>query len=235
LPQINILKKAFQVFFLILILAQSLVAQRYIDVAVAAKKEVAVAFSYDKFWGNRFKLGLGLRSNIYQTGPKDYITAPALLTSGRRSIAAFFTSYKNEKLDTLQLESVLIANLNTKLSLEYRLKKELSIGFNIDLLGFTVGKKSEGIFIASENKQFHKRRFNAKPSPYNFMLISDSDRGSLNSELYLRKNINEKNLLRFGASFQFIEYKTSQELSFDNDRFRRKTLMPFISYSILLK
>jgi hypothetical protein len=69
----------------------------------------------------------------------------------------------------------------------------------------------------------------AKPTAFNLLLISDSDIGSLNSELYARYWINDRFAVRVGASFQFIEYKTDKNLTFENDRFRHKALLPFVA------
>jgi hypothetical protein len=68
----------------------------------------------------------------------------------------------------------------------------------------------------------------------NALLISDNDRGSLNSELYGRYWLTDKIGLRAGASFQFTEYTTNRKLTFENDRFRNKILMPFAGISVKL-
>jgi hypothetical protein len=99
------------------------------------------------------------------------------------------------------------------------------------LFGFSFGGKQTGVFQASESKSLNNLTVSAKPTLFNALLISDSDRGSLNSELYYKRYINEKSALRFGLSFQFVEYTTDRILTFENDRFRLKTLMPFVAYS----
>jgi hypothetical protein len=120
--------------------------------------------------------------------------------------------------------------LNSKIVLQYRFKKS-DIGFNIDVFGVTFGGNQSGIFRASESKPLNNSTQTAKPTPFNLLLISDSDRGSLNSELYYRYWIKKTSALRVGLSFQFVEYKTSRILTFENDRYRIKPLMPFIAYS----
>jgi hypothetical protein len=201
-----------------------------VDIALAGKKGIAPSFSIDKYYGKKLKIGIGLRATAFFGGSQNYVTAPAMLTSGKRSLAAFFTDYKNEKLDTLTLNHSSTFAVNTKLSFEYNFKKS-GLGFNIDVAGFTFGQKQKSNFWTAENKNLNNTIQVAKPTPFNFLLISDSDRGSLNSELYYKRQILKKNSLRFGLSFQFVEYKTSQKLTFDNDRFRFKTLMPFVAFS----
>jgi hypothetical protein len=205
-----------------------------LDFALAAKNGVAPSFSFENKYNfgakKRLSIAYGARANAYFGGATDYITAPALLTSGKRSLVAFFTEYKPDKLDTLRLSQTATFSLNSKLALAYNFKKS-EIGFNIDLFGFTFGGKQTGVFQASESKSLNNLSVSAKPTLFNALLISDSDRGSLNSELYYKRYINEKSALRFGLSFQFVEYTTDQILTFENDRFRLKTLMPFVAYS----
>lgn len=69
---------------------------------------------------------------------------------------------------------------------------------------------------------------NASPAPFNVLLVSDNDRASLNSEIYLLYFINEKFAVKLGAQFLFTEYTTSypvQTYLSGNDRFRNKSLM----------
>jgi hypothetical protein len=220
----------FYIVLISILLGYACVQAQTIDVALAAKRGIAPSISIDKFYGKKFRIGLGIRTTAFVGGQQNYITAPAMLTSGKRSLAAFFTEYKNEKLDTLTLSHSTTCAINTKLSFEYNFRKG-GIGFNIDVAGFTIGPKQKSNFWTSENITLNNTNQVAKPTPYNFLLISDSDRGSLNSELYYKRQILKKNSLRFGLSFQFVEYKTNKKLTFDNDRFRYKTLMPFIAYS----
>jgi hypothetical protein len=213
----------------------SIFAQKQIDLALSFNKGTTAALSFDKFKGEKFKIGLGVRANFHSSGHSQYITAPAELTSGKKSLAAFFTPYKNDKLDTLHMEAASILSFNTKLSLEYSVFKKTAIGFNIDLFGVSIGPEKSGRFAAKEDPSLNNTNQTAKPTFFNILLISDSDRGSLNSELYVRKTLKSDNSLRFGLSFQFNEYTTTNTLTFDNDRFRRKNLMPLITYTYTLK
>jgi hypothetical protein len=235
LNRINYMKKIFFYCLFFIATMGSTFAQKEIDIALAYNKGTTLSGSYDKFWGKKLKIGLGLRANLHSSGHSMYITAPAELTSGKKSLAAFFTPYSNEKLDTLHMNSAAIVALNTKFALQYQVFKKTSIGFNIDLLGFSFGPEKDGRFSAAENKQLNNSIQAAKPTAFNILLISDSDRGSLNSELYLKKQLKSNNYLRLGASFQFNEYTTTNTLTFNNDRFRRKNLMPFLAYTISLK
>ena len=69
---------------------------------------------------------------------------------------------------------------------------------------------------------------NAKPSAFNILLISDNDRGSLNSELYGKYYWNEKWGVKLAAQFLFTEYTADTEIQQfpePNDRFRNKSLL----------
>jgi hypothetical protein len=84
-------------------------SEKSFDIALAVKNSiVAPSLSFEKNYGlgykKKFSIGWGLRANGVIGGTANYITAPALLTSGKRSLAAFFTEYKNDKLDTLDLK-----------------------------------------------------------------------------------------------------------------------------------
>ena len=67
----------------------------------------------------------------------------------------------------------------------------------------------------------------AKPTPFNVLLISDNDRGSLNSELFVRYKWNDSWGVKLGFQFLFAEYTTDKEVQTTptgdkNDRFRKK-------------
>ena len=203
------------------------------DIALAfGSKAVSPSISFSKLYSvtknKRFKIGYGVRLNTYFGQGKSFVTAPASIASEAPSLGALFTLPVVKNLDTLVLNSAAVASLNAKIVLQYSIKK-VDIGFNIDALGFTVGGQQSGTFFASSAKAFNKKMYTAKPTTTNLLLISNSDRGSLNSELYARYWLNDNFAIRAGASFQFVEYTTSQKLTFDNDRFRLKTLIPFVA------
>jgi hypothetical protein len=206
--------------------------QRNLDFAIAFGSAFSPSVSYQKLYGigdrKRFKIGWGVRLNTFFGGDRDFITAPAKLTSGKESIVALFTENIANNLDTLRLKKSNAAYLNGKIVLQYSYKK-LDVGFNIDAIGFTLGGSQTGKFFAKESKSLNQSTQTAKPTPFNLLLISDSDIGSLNSELYARVWINNRFAIRGGASFQFVEYKTDKLLTLENDRFRNKNLMPFIA------
>lgn len=208
------------------------------DVALAGGSGAfSPAVSVNRFWGfgehGKFKIGLGLRLTSFFGNDIDFRTAPARLTSGKESLAALFSEDIVANIDTLRMPRAQTNALNLVVHLQYTFGSRFDVGFNIDAIGATFGSKKSGEFLArSQGRPVTIEP--AKVTPFNLLLISDSDRGSLNSELYARYWVRPKVGLRAGLSFQFSEYTTDRKLTFNNDRFRAKTLMPLVALSVKL-
>jgi hypothetical protein len=231
-------KQAIITISLLLLTFLTTFAQRYhtADVAVSFGSGFAPTLSYSQLYGKKFKYGLGLRFTSFIAGQTDLITAPAKLTAGKESFAAFFEPKKiTTQLDTLGLSNVQSNALNLNIQLQYSITSKIEVGFNIDAVGLSFGGKQTGTFIAKQTDAQGKANNNkvqtASPTTLNLLLVSDSDIGSLNSELYGRYWLNDKFGIRAGLSFQFVEYTATQKLAFDNDRFRGKFLQPMIAVS----
>lgn len=200
--------------------------------ANVAKSQFASAFSWNRSHGiggkQRFKVGYGLRlTNYFGTG-QNYVTAPAKFTSGKQSLAALFSETIAANLDTLTLPQAQVNSLNAAIYLSYTaFSGKLDIGFNIDAIGFSFGAERRGTFLSGGNTGIQT----AKPTGFNVLLISDSDRGSLNSELNVRYWIHPKWAIKAGYQFLFTEYTTTQAVqavpgfSDRNSRFRNKSSM----------
>ncbi len=233
------MKKQFLLAIGILFLAfTTSFGQRYrtADVAVAFGSGFAPALSYNQYYGKKFKYGFGLRFTSFTAGQTNVITAPAKLTAGKESLAAFFEPKKiTSQLDTLSLTKVQSNSLNLSINLQYSITPKIDVGFNIDAIGLSFGGQQSGTFIAKQTDAQGKLNNNkiqtGSPTSFNLLLISDSDIGNLNSELYGRYWLNDKFGIRAGLGFQFVEYTTTQKLAFDNDRFRGKFLQPMIAVS----
>jgi hypothetical protein len=207
-------------------------SQTNLDFVLAVGNQaVSPSVSYSKLYSfsenRRFKMGYGVRLNNFFGANKEAITAPAKLTSETHSIVSLLSDYRLNNLDTLKLNSVWTTSVNAKVVVQYSIRK-FDIGFNIDVIGFTIGSKQTGQFLASESPNFHKSAQIANPSALNLLLIGDSDKGSLNSEVFVRYWVSDRMAIRVGGSYQFLEYSTDKNLTFENDRFRVKTFMPFI-------
>ncbi|RRB03991.1 hypothetical protein [Larkinella rosea] len=230
-------------FFFMLISSATVLAQssfqpltRTVDLSVAGKSDFAtLALTINQLHGigrsNRFRLGYGLRLTSAFSGPLNYITAPARLTSGTESIVALFTENILTNLDTLRLNRTRATSLNASIHIEYALTKRFEAGINIDAIGVTFGGSQSGVFYANapDRSSLTGTVQSAHVTRFNVLLISDSDRGSLNSEAYVRYRFTPKVSLRGGIGFQFNEYTTDRKLTFENDRFRSKNAMPMLA------
>ena len=108
---------------------------------------------------------------------------------------------------------------------KHRFSKKFSAGLSIDAIGFSFGKKQSGIYYG--NNYATGVPVTAKPTGFNVLLISDNDKGSLNSELFARYKWNDSWGVKLGLQFFFAEYTTDTDVQTTpggekNDRFRKK-------------
>jgi hypothetical protein len=192
------------------------------------KEEGTLSVAYGKDWGvfksKKFGIGLGLRFTSYLGANQYYRTAPAKLTSGKTGPLVLFSPDIEENIDTFLIKSPQVNSLNLMINLRYKFNEKILVGFNIDAIGFSFGGRKNGNYING----FEGAMTNAKPTSFNILLTSDNDRGSLNSELYVKYFLDEKWGVRAAAQFHFTEYTTDVEIQQNpkpNDRFRNKSLM----------
>ena len=212
------------------------------DLALGAGKTgFSPALSFTQLWGigksNRFKIGYVARITPYFGGETDFRTAPARFTSGTASFSALFSDDIIANIDTFRVKSFQTFAVNIGVILQYAISDKLEVGFNIDAIGKTWGTTVTGDLISRRNKRKFQDGSTSSPSnpeTYNFLLISDSDIGSLNSEIYARYWVTNKIGIRAGASFQFVELTTEKKVEINgrlNDTWRSKSLMPMVAVS----
>ncbi len=153
----------------------------------------------------KINLGYGVRFNSAFYQNQAHLTAPHKL--------------RKIDMDTLMLGRSQSNSLNVTINLQYNFTKKFEVGFNIDALGFSFGKKQTGQFTATGKTTVET----AKPTPLNYLIAGNHDRGMLNSEFYGKYWLTQKWALRAGATLIFTEYTTSQKLALANDRFRNKS------------
>jgi hypothetical protein len=196
--------------------------------AAAGSYRGSLSVAYFRTWkfGEKRRIGIGaglrytglLGANLY------YITAPAELTSESTSPLILFKENVVENIDSVLFKSAQVNSINLAINLDYRVSARLTAGFSIDAIGFSFGKKISGNYING----YEGKITEAKPTPFNVLLISDNDRGSLNSELYAKYFVKEDLAIKAGAQFLFSEYTTEtnvQQFPEPNDRFRNKSLL----------
>lgn len=180
-------------------------------------------FGKKKAW----EAGVGARLTSSFGNKLEYITAgPAKFT--RTSTTPFlivFAGQRPENWDTLTVQRPFVSALNLTANLGYNFSPKWSGGFNIDLIGFSVGRKSPAVFLSNGVTSTEP---SAKPTAFNVLLTGDHDRGSLNSEFFLKYKLNDKWAVRGVYQFLFTEHTTGnikQTLPDGNtiNRFRNKS------------
>jgi hypothetical protein len=195
--------------------------------ATIGASQQTLAASYVHNWRigpkRKFELGLGLRNTAYFGVKKDFWTAPADVARGSSvPFVVVVSKQKTENWDTLTVQRPLTNSLNLTANFGYHIGRKFYAGFNIDLIGFTVGRTSSAIFTSNGTTTTEPE---AKPVPFNLLLTGDLDLGSLNSEFFLSYHLNNRWSVKGVYQFMFVEYKTTnikQTVPKDVDRFRNK-------------
>jgi hypothetical protein len=195
------------------------------------------SISYEHNWkfgkNRRVEIGLGGRFTSFAGANLYYITAPAELTTESTSPLILFRENVAANLDSILVKSAQVNSLNLFINLGYRVSPKVYVGFSIDAIGFSFGKDTPANFM-SGNKG---KNVSASPTPFNILLISDNDKGSLNSDLYIKFSLNDKWAIRGAAQFLFTEYTTDekvQQFPKENDRFRNKSLLGSLGVTLNL-
>ncbi|MCK6616180.1 MAG: hypothetical protein L6Q51_00885 [Cyclobacteriaceae bacterium] len=191
-----------------------------------AQGTISLLAGYDWEMGSnkKFAVGLGARFTSYFGTNQYYRTAPAKLTTGSTGPLVIFNEDIPENIDTVLIPNPQVNSLNVFINLRYALNKKIQVGFNIDAIGFSFGGTTQGTYLNFPTGN----STTASPATFNLLLISDNDKGSLNSELYLKYLFSERWFAKAAAQFHFTEYITEtevQQFPEPNDRFRNKALM----------
>ncbi|HEX4958552.1 MAG TPA: hypothetical protein VFV46_10270 [Lacibacter sp.] len=203
---------------------------QYVDFSAtigASQQSLAASYNYNWRLGknHRFEVGFGIRNTAYFGVKKEFWTAPAKLArTNTTPFLIFFAGQKTENWDTLTIQRPFTNSLNVSINLGYNISKKLYAGFNIDAIGFTLGRTTSGILRSNGTTRTEPA---AKPAAFNLLLTGDHDLGSLNSEFHLNYHFNDRWSIKGIYQFLFIEYKTTtiEQTAPDgtkNDRFRNK-------------
>lgn len=174
------------------------------------KSQGTVAAAYVRNWKlgkrKRVEAGVGLRWTSYFGTKKDFITAPARLArTNTTPFLIFFAGQRTDYHDTLTVQRPLTYSVNISINAGYNFSSKWNAGFNIDLAGFTFGRKSSAILTSYGNTSIEPV---AKPAAFNLLLTGDHDYGSLNSEFFVKYKVNSRWGIKALYQFVFIEYKT---------------------------
>ncbi len=188
--------------------------QQHVDLSFgfgSSQGSIAAAYFYNFNLGknNKFIIGTGVRFNAFYGTKINFLSAPAKLASD------------NAKIDTLLAPKPAMYAFNALINLGYNISPKMQAGFNIDLLGLSFGPKGNPTFI-TEGTSIATQ---AKPTAFNVLLVGNNDRGTLNSEFYLRYKMSKKFAVKAAYQYLFTELTTTtkvQTLPEQNDRFRNK-------------
>ena len=188
-----------------------------------------VALSYVHNWKldkkQKWEAGLGARFTSGFGTKQEYTTAPAKLARGTTvPFVIVLAEQKTANWDTLTVQRPLVNSVNISANFGYNFSNNWSAGFNIDLIGFTFGRKTPAILTSNG---VTKTEAVAKPAAFNVLLTGDLDYGSLNSEFFFKYKLNNRWGIRAIYQFYFSEYKTTtiKQIAPDGtgvDRFRQK-------------
>ena len=203
---------------------------RLIDLAATiGESQGAVAASYIHNWKKgkkqKWEIGYGIRWTSIFGVKNDFTTAPARLA--RTTTIPFlivFAGHEIKNEDTLQVQRPFTNSLNLSANIGYHFNHRWSAGFNIDVIGFTFGRTSSGVLTSNGVTRTEN---SAKPAFFNLLLTGDNDIGSLNSEFFVRYQLNNRWGIKADYQFVFVEYKTTtiKQTAPDGtmvDRFRNK-------------
>ncbi|MDP3394253.1 hypothetical protein [Sediminibacterium sp.] len=173
-----------------------------------------VSFGYFKNWNlgkkQSFYIGTGVRlSNAFGKN-QVFTSAPASLAANSANKDSLFSS------------SASTYALNAILNLGYHISPKLDVGFNIDLIGFSFGPSRIKLFSGNGTST----TTTAEPTRMNVLLVGNNDRGTLNSEFYLRYKVSTKWGIKLAYQHFFTELTTInkvQTVPVQNDRFRNIT------------
>lgn len=204
--------------------------RRYFDLTAAiGQSQGTVSATYGQNWKlwkkQKWEMGLSARWSTYFGSKTDFITAPARLArTNTIPFLIFFAGQKTENHDTLTVQHPLTASLNLVVNAGYNLTPRWYLGFNIDVIGFTFGRRSSAILTSNGVARTEPR---AKPVFFNLLLTGDHDLGSLNSEFFIQYRLKNSWNIKAVYQFIFIEYVTQniKQTAPDGtmvDRFRNK-------------
>src|SRR5258706_1068976 len=198
----------------------------------------SLSFHYKHLWniGKKQKLsvGYGVRFTSYVGANQYYSTAPAELTSESTSPFILFKDNIIKNIDSLLVPTPQVNMLNASVNIHYRFSSKVVAGFNIDVIGFSFGASKPETYINGTLTNITQGR----PTVFNILLVSDNDRGSLNSEFFAKYSMNRKWSFKVAAQFLFTEYTTDtkvQQYPKENDRFRNKSLMFALGVSYCIR
>ena len=192
-------KKIVSIIFFALILISAhakkrLGAEQAASLSLAfGSNQFTSSVNYQYLWNfgkkRQWQMGTGARLSSNFGNKNFYITAPAKLTSGKTGPGVFFADQITQNIDSINFNKTQTNALNITVNFGYKINDKFTVGFNIDAIGFSFGGSQAGTYYGNGGVV---AAANAKPTGFNWLLISDNDLGTLNSEFFGHYNFNKK-------------------------------------------
>jgi hypothetical protein len=202
---------------------------RYGEASLAfGGSQQSLSLAYHHGWKigkkQNLEIGTGLRFSSYFSQERHYTTAPAEISKGDTGPFVVFKDDIPANIDSLLIGSPQVNSLNLMITINYRFSPKWQAGFNIDAIGFSFGGTQQTSYINGSPGV----GTTASPTTFNLLLVGENDLGSLNSEWYLRYQVNGPWSIKLAYQLLFTEYTTSTQVQTfpePNDRFRFKSSM----------
>ncbi|BBH52780.1 hypothetical protein [Fluviispira sanaruensis] len=196
----------------------------YISFPIFADKGINISYgldgqvsAYSVIFYQHFKLNIPLdKINV------GYLIRLSNFSSRNNLFYTDSSSSEKSAEKSIQIMSPNVYSLNTGVTANVDLIYNISLAFNLDIIGYSFGS----------SKNIVNTPVQAKPAPLNLFLYNINDLGSLNSEFYVYYLFNKYLVFRAGLSHYFSEYITETPLADNSKRFRRISNLFFFSCGI---
>lgn len=165
-------------------------------------------------WKKRIRLGAGFRFNMANVTDRTYVTA----FQARPDAGSY---------NSLFLDDHTVYSLNLTLNADISFTCWLDAGLNIDVVGVSFGESTDALyrsasfFPAASTEQ-------AKPELLNVFAFGNNNRGTLNTQFYLRFWPGELFFVKAGSSLYHLSENTDNTLNYSNNRFNTDSYMGFV-------
>lgn len=177
----------------------------YLDISMTGGEDLFMSsLQWDKLfgvaWRQRVKVGFGIRVNMANCWNYDLQTA-------------FYNRPSGQQFDTLVVPQQTSFSVNLTFAAELSLFKWLDIGLNEDLVGASWGETTTGTAFSSTHTAPVTTQ-NVRPATLNAFLFGRNDRGSLNSQFYLRFWPSNDFFIKAGFSIVHLTQRIDDQLPY---------------------
>lgn len=178
-------------------------------------------------------VGLGVRfTTVIKGAGLRYTTASAHMMTNKNGLSTIFSKRIEQNMDTLTMPSSQLYMCNAAISLQHAFAVRWNASLSLDLAGLAFGSYQDAMLTYGE-KSNAVRSTPAKPTLQNLFLGGRNDRGSLNAELLLGYQYNQRVCFRAGVSLLQTEYSIDRPVLYTTsvgtvvyeERFRNRAVL----------